>query len=242
MMAAWNPEEMRCELLEVPGAENVRDIGGYPGIGGRPVNKRRFIRSGGMHALTQEGVRAVRGLGVGCIVDLRSTIEAKRMPDTLRDDRDIRYVHVPMLDYIQSAIAGGLPEFPTSMKEMYIGILEKSKAELLQVFRVFADPAYHTVLFHCTAGKDRTGITAMLLDGLAGVSRADLVEDYTHSEKLGGGPIIPGLPVYLFQSRPETIEAAIDHLDSNYGGISAYLSQIGVDDAMRSMLLEKLLG
>lgn len=233
---------VRCELLDIPGAENVRDIGGYAGSGGKPLNKRRFIRAGGMHALTPGGVGAVRRLGISCIVDLRSTVEAKHMPDTLRDDEGIRYVHIPMLDYIQSSLADGLPRFPASMAEMYTGLLDKSKKEFLEVFRVFADPAHKTILFHCTAGKDRTGLTAMLLGGLAGVSRADLVEDYSHSDKLNGAPIVPGLPKYLFESRPETIEAAIDHLDTHYGGIAAYLAHIGVDDAMRAVLLDKLLG
>lgn len=237
------PIRFRCEVLDVPGAQNVRDLGGYLSWDGRPVRKRRFLRAGGLHALTSEGVAAVRALGVDCIVDLRSSFEASRMPDTLREDGEIDYVHLPMLDYIQSAIGdGGSPRFPDSMEEMYVGLLEHSGETFLRLLRVCGDPAYHTVLFHCTAGKDRTGVSAMLLLGLAGVSREDIVEDYSHSERLfPQRPLHPELPGYLFESRPETMEAALDHLDAEYGGVRGYLARIGVDGALEEALLRKLL-
>lgn len=242
MKQNWNIPNLRCDVLDVPGASNVRDIGGYPGAGGRPVAKRRFIRSGRVNELTEAGVRAVRELGVQCVVDLRSTFECARMPDTLREDAQIAYIHVPMLDYIQSEVGGEEPpQFPDSMTEMYIGLLEKSGDSFLRVFQAFADPAYRTVLFHCTAGKDRTGLSAMLLLGLAGVSHEDIIEDYSHSDKLDpqkqNHPSIPG---YLFESKPETMAAAIDHLVVHYGGIVPYLAHIGVDDAMQRAVLAKL--
>lgn len=236
-----NPQEYRCQILSVPGAENVRDIGGYPGEGGRPVQYRRFIRAGGMGDLTEEGVAAVRALGVNCIVDLRSGFEAKKKADTLMYDDTIDYVHIPMLDYIQSNVAEGKVAFPESMTEMYIGLLENDKEKFLRVLQTLAGPAYETVLYHCTAGKDRTGLTTMLLLGLAGVSRADIVEDYSHSEHLTSQKPIPGLPIALFQSRPETMEAALDHLDEKYGGVRPYLAHIGVDEEMKAALLGKLL-
>ena len=70
----------------MPGAENIRDIGGYPGLDGRPVQKRRFIRAGGLGDLTADGVAAIRGLGVRCIVDLRASFERKKKPDALEKD------------------------------------------------------------------------------------------------------------------------------------------------------------
>lgn len=238
-----NQENFRCELLRVPGADNVRDIGGYPVANGRLVNYRRFIRAGDMSGLTTDGVKAVRELGISCIIDLRSTTEVTRCPDTLAGDVAIRYVHIPMLDYIQSSIASGdVSVFPASITDMYRGLLEDGKSDLLRVFQVFADPAYRTVLFHCTAGKDRTGISAMLLLALAGVDREDIQVDYSYSEKLINFPINPELPSYLFQSKPETIGAAMDHLEEVYGGAQAYLSHIGVDNAMQGAVLRKLLG
>lgn len=242
-MDGTNP--IRCELLDIPGAENVRDLGGYTGTDGRTVACRRFIRAGGMDALTQEGVAAVRGLGVRCIIDLRSGMERARNPDTLEQDAAIAYRHIPMLDYIQSSLAGeGQAVFPDSMEEMYLGLLENDKQDFLQVFRIFADPACPTVLFHCTAGKDRTGLVAMLLLGLAGVSAADIAEDYSYSERLR--QVQPerreedGLPAYLFDSPAQRMLDIIAYLERQYGGIPAYLTHIGADADMQAAVLEKL--
>lgn len=236
------------DLLEVEGAKNVRDIGGYTGTGGRAVNKRRFIRAGGMHGLTAAGVQAVRDLGVGCVVDLRSRMEVERMPDTLREDSRIAYRHIPMLDYIQSNISSAdnvadfISSFPDSMADMYVGLLENAKGSFLEVFRVFADPAFETVVFHCTAGKDRTGLTAMLLLGLAGVSHEKIVEDYSYSDTFfRARPEEAHLPRYLFESAPATMETAIGHLVGNYGGIVPYLEHIGVEGELKAAVLAKLL-
>lgn len=239
-----NPIQYRFDLLEVPGAENVRDIGGYPGRDGRPVRKGRFIRAGAMHSLTPDGVAQVRRLGISCIVDLRSTMEVRKAADTLAWDAQIGYIHVPMLDHINSTLStGDISGFPPSMAHVYVDLLENGKRDFLRVFQVFADPGYSTVLYHCTAGKDRTGLSTMLLLGLAGVSDADILDDYSHSEDL----LTPfetdlALPSYLFESKPATLRAALDHLDSGYGGIPQYLRSIGVTPTMEETLLEKLLG
>lgn len=235
-------EKHQFELLEVPGANNVRELGGYKGQGGQPLAYKRFIRAGGLNSLTTAGVQAVRGLGVDCVIDLRSSRERELYPDTLENDSQVAYVHVPMLDHIQSSFTDENPSaFPDSMEEMYIGLLENDKDCFKKIFETFADPQYKTYIFHCTAGKDRTGLTAMLLLGLAGVSNEDIIEDYSHSQRLLGDMEIPAdLPKYLFDSPPQRMADTIAHLDKNYGGIVPYLTAAGVDSKLQEAVIEKL--
>lgn len=229
-----------CEVFDVPGAKNVRDLGGYLGEHGQPFAKRRFFRSAGLHQLDARGIEAIRALGVGRIIDLRSSFEARRWPDALRDDPVIDYVHIPMLDRIQSSFVSAQEDFPASMAELYIDLLENYKPSFLRLMQLLADPAVEVTLFHCTAGKDRTGVTAMLLLGFAGVSRADIVADYTPSEWLAEqGPIHPGVPHYLFESKAETMHATLDYIETLYGGIPGYLSAIGVDAQTAAYLRHK---
>lgn len=237
---------MKCELLPMEGAFNVRDLGGYPGARGRSLRKRRFIRAGSLSGLTEKGKEDMLALGIDCVVDLRSTREVTVAPDVLPEGAGIDRYHVPMLDYIQSnIISGDYSTFPTSMPEMYRGLLDGGRDDLLKVFRVFANPRYNTVLFHCTAGKDRTGITAMLLLLLAGVDEADVVEDYSWSERLiaplEGAESDPNIPPYVFSSKPENMQEAIGHLSQCYGSARDYLAKAGLTTEEQEQITAKLL-
>lgn len=236
---------MRCELLNVEGSFNVRDLGGYLNKEGKPVQYRRFIRAGSLADLTEQGKQVLEEMGVDCVLDLRSSHEVEVKPDAIEKDPQFHWHHVPMLDFINSNIAESkLDAFPESMEAMYIGMLDQGQKGFLRLFEIFADPAYHCCLFHCTAGKDRTGVTAMLLLALAGVDEKTIVEDYSHSEN-HIGPLSknhpPHVPIYLVQSKPETMEGTLRHLNKRYGGPVAYLEQIGVTPAQMAAIKSKLL-
>ena len=232
-------------LYTVEGASNVRDVGGYPTRRGGVVPTRVFIRAGSLSRLTGKGRKALAALGVDCVVDLRSTFEVRREPDAL-EGIAADYHRVPMLDYIQSNLAENkFSAFPSSMTEMYKGLLDHSQKEFFELFSILALAQYKTVLFHCTAGKDRTGVTAMLLLELAEVPDVDIVEDYTHSERLFAPvnrplALPPGLD-YMFQSRPRTMREAIDHLRVEYGGAGEYLRHIGLAPSQLDSLRGKLM-
>ena len=238
---------MRCEILELEGCFNVRDLGGYPADSGKTTRHRRFIRAGTLFGMTERGKAALHDLGIQCVIDLRSQREVDEHPDAVMHDRRFAWFHLPMLDYVHSGITEVLPEdFPSSLEEMYIGLLEDSKAKFEKLFTLFASPAYESYLFHCTAGKDRTGVVAMLLLALAGVDEQTIVEDYSHSEKLIQGlfdrAILADLPAHLFLSRAQTMRAALQHLKSQYGSGRAYLSQIGITSELQQAILAKLTG
>lgn len=234
------------KLYTVEGAQNVRDAGGYPTAEGGGMAAGRFVRAGSLAKLTGQGRKALAELGVNCIIDLRSSFEIRRDPDAL-DGIAADYYQIPMLDYIQSNLARGeLSAFPTSMASMYRGLLDYSQEEFRRVFSLMASTSYQVVLFHCTAGKDRTGMTAMLLQELAGVDDRCIVEDYAKSQELMGQITPPAkMPKalnYVLHARPETMRDTIDYLRVEYGGARGYLRRVGVTEAELERLFQKLSG
>ena len=148
------------------GMENLRDLGGYP-LAGR--GSERFTRWGSLYRgdlpkqVTQADRQHLRELGITTVVDLRSKEEIERKPDPLAQEPGIRYLHCPL------AGDGRVPapdEVPLSYMEMADGT-----GQMAGALRAIAE-APQAVLFHCTAGKDRTGVVAALLLWLAGVSEA----------------------------------------------------------------------
>lgn len=234
-----------ANILEVEGSFNVRDLGGYPTQNGLLIKSGRFLRAGALHSLTAAGRQTLLDTGVNCIIDLRSGMERETKPDTLEKDDAFAWYHVPMLDYINSSVASGrLEDFPASMAEMYIGLLDNAGNSFARIFELFADPRYSGFLFHCTAGKDRTGMTAMLLLSLAGVPEEIIVEDYSLSERLVPQVSTPGnfqVPAYFLTSHPDTMREALRHLKNRYGTADDYLSHIGVTPGQRAAVLAKLL-
>lgn len=238
--------ELKCHVYNIAGIANMRDIGGYRAKDGRKTAMGRFIRSTPLAVLDSAGESELRKIGVDCVIDLRSSAERHAAPDVIEESEHFHFAHVPMLDYIASSFAEeDFTHFPSSMTEMYIGLLENGKEDFKSVFDIFADTSFRQYLFHCTAGKDRTGVTAMLLLGLAGVADEDIVKDYAITEELLKSMIrktrTHKLPGYLFGSKPETMYATLEYVYDKYSGVEQYLEHIGVTAEKRGRILEKLL-
>ena len=238
--------DIHTTILPVEGVFNARDIGGRRNIHQRTLSLHRFVRSGHLNAITDAGVDTLAKWGVDCVIDLRSHDEVTRNPDNRVKAHGMDYHHIPLLDGIHSNAGGWTAALlPKSMEEMYIGFIEENGQKLQAVFSVLADPSYQCVLFHCTVGKDRTGTVAMLLLGLAGAPHKTIVKDYALSQDLmdmsGMNAAIAGFPPYLFASAPASMEATLAHLEQKYGGIDPYLTHIGVTEAQKRSIKDKLL-
>jgi len=200
---------------------NARDLGGLPL---RPRGETRFgvlIRSDLPGGVEELGVQALVDYGVRTVIDLRSPRELVDRPNPLRDLPDYR--HLPLLldrdlDSIADIrdIAGTYRWNVDNRGEAIVGIL-RSMAE--------APPG--GILFHCFAGKDRTGVIAALLLAVAGVDRDSIIEDYVLSE--GTVPV-------QFRPLPEMMADLLDHLDRRHGGVPAYLAAAGAGTAMQETL------
>lgn len=237
--------KIQGKLLDIEGAFNVRELGGYENSQGQTIQRQRFIRSGSLGGLTQRGMDTLLDYGVDCIIDLRSFMETEKQPDILAKHDKVKYHHVPMLDNIQSNISSEISDmFPESLEAMYQGLLDNSHAEWKRVFEIFSDRQNHCILFHCSAGKDRTGISAALLLGLAGVEYDSIVEDYSWTQHLLPKSLFENVPLqvpdFLFESNPEAMRTTLAYIDRAYGGVDSFFLKIGVTDTEKENIRNKM--
>lgn len=231
--------------LRVPGVENARDLGGIPTAGG-PTAFGRFVRSGTTSSLSREDVRALRDYGVAYVVDLRSRAEVRAAPDCLAHRLGVRYANIPLYSRdihdpkLEPPAEGEL----SFMMGAYLSMLGNHQA--VRDIMLFMAPAKHDqcVLFHCAAGMDRTGIVAMLLLGLAGASKTDIIRDYLRSfapeadveEVVGDHPDRRDDLALL----SDALGGAYDRLLASYGSIAGYLAECGVDEPRLARLRRHL--
>jgi protein tyrosine/serine phosphatase len=207
--------------LSWSGCTNVRDLGGLPVEGGGTVRHRTLVRADSLTRLDEAGLRALDAYGVARVIDLRAEAEAASPAHPYAGAPSYR--NEPWLDVSLDADA--------TLVDFYLGSLDRNTARIASVVRSFVDAPSGAVVVHCAAGKDRTGIVVALLLLAAGVPRRHVVDDYALSESaLQVDRLLAGLPpadrerVEAFsRSRPETLGAALAHLDERYGGAPAYL-------------------
>jgi len=238
-------------ILEVDGAHNVRDLGGYRARDGRMTRWGVFYRSAGLHRLSDAGQAALLGRGIHTVVDLRHAHELERNPNVLADVPIVDYHHISLLN---PAVAGA--STVRTLGELYVQLLDGSGRELQQVFAVLAadrEVGEEAALFHCAAGKDRTGVVAGLLLALAGVEDEAIAEDYALTsaciapimdELREGRPQAVAAEQYepFLESDPAHMHNMLRHLEDRYGGAESYLRSIGLTDEQIERLKEKLVG
>lgn len=183
--------------IEIDGAANLRDLGGWSAAGGGRVRHGLVYRSTDLSGLTDAGLATVAGLGLATVFDLRSGAERAARPDRLPDG--VADVHLDVLADMPGNPAARMAELDQmlgepellgqllagvavtdAMADAYRGVVSLPSA--LVSFRVLftslAAARGSAVLFHCTTGKDRTGWGAAALLELLGVSREDIFDDY----------------------------------------------------------------
>jgi protein-tyrosine phosphatase len=234
----------RERLVALEGALNWRDLGGYSTADGHVTRWGCIYRSDGLDQLTDADLALVADLGIRLVVDFRVDREVDESPSRLPDHPELRRQRLPIggdevegrsvLDTIR---AGDLRIY--TIEEMAIGyerLLVEAALNFGEVIIHAADPANHPMVFHCTAGKDRTGLMAMLLLGALGVSDEDIVLDYeltTHyrsNKRLAVlGPELEKAGVDIEAVRPfltaqaPVMAATIAALKARYGSIDDYL-------------------
>ena len=197
---------------------NTRDLGGLPVRGGF-LGSHRVYRSGALCFLTAEDVEIVKGLELSTLVDLRLDREIqKEGPDRPALTRTVRRnVRFPMGN------SRGLGA------EAYGVLLEENGKAIRGFFELLADPGALPLLFHCSAGKDRTGIlTALLLESL-GTPRPVILDDYMQSVRNSAG----------LEVHPEWLQVVFDAVD-RAGGIGPFLEARGVSSAVRERVARNL--
>ena len=235
--------------LPLENAYNIRELGGYTALNNKNTEYHRFLRADDTSKLSDSDVNFLIDYGVRTVIDLRSDKEANDEPDRLVDISEINYVRIPYLGKDLTDVRTlDKSELSKGLAAMYIGILE-SKELTKEIFESIAK-SNGCVMFHCTAGKDRTGVLAMLLLALAGVSKEDCVKDYEKTykyltEKPGYLMMVEQAKKYnmdhMLYSKPEDIAACIDYLYSTYGTAKNYLLSCGVTEVDIDRIINKIL-
>lgn len=231
--------------IEIAGAYNLRDIGGYTTSDQRRTRWRTLLRSASLHRLTLDSWRTLRDHGVRTIIDLRRTSETGYDGYLVDKTYGMRYQHIPLFD---DELYEVVDRPARNLDELYRLLLDNCSAQFVAVLRAIAAQASAPVLIHCAVGKDRTGLAIALALGVAGVDDATIADDYALSSGLLE-PIFEEFRVYaranggdmqrlenMLVSERDTMLRTLSYLDSHYGGINAYLSQAG----MAEVELERL--
>jgi protein-tyrosine phosphatase len=205
----------------------------------------RVYRSDHLGELTDEDLAAIDRLGVQVIIDYRGPMEHEMTPSRIpldgpieRRDLAIGDGTVEGVSLWDSIVAGTLPSFgPEELTQFYLATLERSAAIFGEVIGLIADADRHALVFHCTAGKDRTGLTAALLLGSLGVSRGEILDDYELTNRFRSGHRVDELrPVLaeqgvdidhylaLFVATRKSMADTLLGLEERYGSIDAYLT------------------
>jgi protein-tyrosine phosphatase len=219
--------------IQFPDLLNVRDLGGCPTTDGAETRWRSLLRADDLVQLTPEGIRALSDYGIGTILDLRWPEEAARQPCPVTATvPHVRYQAISLLTPSEHEwrLRSGEPA-----KELWkCAVLEHVRAELRLVLAFIAAAPPEPLIFHCVAGKDRTGLLAALLLALADARPDAIAHDYALSaQMLRDGylrryPDIEAPRILEALRCPE--EAAYNMLKflEGAGGVRTYLAQIGL--------------
>jgi protein tyrosine/serine phosphatase len=252
--------------IDLDGAANVRDLGALPTEDGGQTVTGRLLRSDNLQELSPADVsRLVHDIGLTTVVDLRSVAElASEGPAPLDGVPAVRHVHHPVVPEIgetTDVVAEVLllkkkrdrtrfPSDPTCGH--YLGYLEDRPDQVVGAIRSIARDQ-GTVLVHCAAGKDRTGVVVALALTAAGVRRQAVVADYAatgeRTEAIMGrlrrsrtyARDIDSAPADAHRPRAETMTAFLEQMDARYGGVSRWLAGHGLTAGELDLLRAKLL-
>jgi protein-tyrosine phosphatase len=244
--------------VEFEACFNFRDLGGYETADGRTVRWNVLYRSDTLHRFTASDLDTFNSLGLRTVIDLRSATEIDDYGRLEGADDELTWHHVPMLDKVKLAPRDDQdspPLVPTPMApgEGYVYIVETFGDSVASVFSLLAGDALPAV-FHCTAGKDRTGIVAAMLLDVLGVDDEIIASDYVLTELARPRTAAwieenePAFAAWMAQVPPEhrvvthdMITGFLAGLRSKYGSPAEFLLEHGVThdqlDTLRSRLL-----
>ena len=239
--------------IELDGCVNFRDLGGYPTHEGRSLRWRKLFRSDALHALSPGDVICLRDEHLLTdIIDLRSSFELENEGRGLLASEAIGFHHTPLFDGDTRAGDRAAAE-RMSLGQRYLGLMEVAKERIAGVVSILAH-SKGSAVYHCAAGKDRTGVLSAVLMGALGVPDEMIVADYVLSaERIdliiervmsmkGYEDTLKDMPEDTLHAKPESMEEVVSGVAERYGSMGGYLRDAGLPDgvieALRANCLE----
>lgn len=221
--------------LPLTGASNFRDLGGYVGQEGRPVKWRKIFRSDHLANLSAEDLQQIQSIGIKRSFDFRGVQESQAQaydwPDIQRHSLSIEPTVVQRL---QAQHLTGKPltaaDALDAMQTTYRDFVRVDSGRFAQLFEHLLDQP-EPLLFHCTAGKDRTGLAAALVLYALGVSEADIWRDYLLTNQLykrnsiGATSLAPDVLKIVWEVQESFLQASLEEIHARYGSVQNYLNQ-----------------
>lgn len=254
-------------LLPFQSISNIRDMAGIENREGRLVKKGCLFRSASLHHASDLDLNTLEGLGLSDVVDLRTSAEVMMEPDRLLPSMALHNFHVltekdgkKAAGSDEQMVKEAVDDLPLLLEQLYREMISSKSGQKAwrDYFDVLLD-AKGGVLWHCTQGKDRTGIAAALLLLALDVAEESVLADYLSTnaylkdqyeakkERITGifgtreTKMLKDLEAYM-TVRPEYFAAAKDEAVKGWGSWQGYLTEaLGVDDNKRERLKEKYL-
>jgi protein-tyrosine phosphatase len=253
--------------LTFSGTYNFRDLGGYAAADGRHVKWGVLYRSDKLQKLTNHDLQVLAGLNLYCVIDLRADFEREKEPDRLPDNTEIQLMPLPIVDTnstltkeaTQKIVARKFKGIDSNelLIDAYKQFVTTFTPQYRTFFRIVLAAEGKPILFHCKAGKDRTGFAAALLLRILGVSQQVVLQDYLLTQRymqraltwlfvfvrFTRGKKAMQLVQQLTGVKEEFLKAAFDTIDVQYGSFDAYIHDgLGLSDndveTLRSRLTE----
>jgi len=241
-------------VVPLQGGSNFRDLGGYRTADGRAVRRGAVFRSAHLGGLTDEDREALGKLGVRTIVDLRGVSEAAETPhliDGLACKVVGAHIEPRLNEKLRAAVDNGTATPFVVMQfltDHYRDYPRRCAPGFRTLFSTLSDGQHRPLVFHCTAGKDRTGFASALLLSLLGVPWDAVMEDYLRTNDLWTGHVgrYPELDIdtraAIIEARTPYLEAAFEVVRADYGSAEAFAEKaLGLDQRQREQLRADLL-
>ena len=244
-------------LIGLEAVHNFRDLGGYATADGRSTRWRTLFRSDGLYRLRgADDMSRVMQLGLKSVIDLRTEREQREQGIFPTDDIEVTFHHLSIVDVTWSDTE--TPEFDDEVEFLvwgYRDMLEIGSSRFADAMHVLAQTDSLPAVFHCAAGKDRTGVLAALLLSSLGVDDAHICADYGLTQDAMQRTIAwskvhrpelaeryATIPKAYLAADPRAMQIILTELAQQHGSVRNYVREIGVADAtveaLGNLLLE----
>jgi protein-tyrosine phosphatase len=246
-------------LVQMEQVHNFRDLGGYPTASGATTKWRTLFRADGLHRLRAESdIEIVESLGLKSVIDLRTKREQREQGIFPLEDIEVDFHHVSIVDATWSD-SKETPQIEDPVEFLvwgYRDLLEIGSEKFALAMKILSDQENVPAVFHCAAGKDRTGVLAALILSTVGVSDDIICADYGLTQRSIEKTIswaklhYPEMatrwteinPVYL-AAEPQAMQVILNDLVSAHGSVINYVRSLGVSESeiqsLSALLLEQ---
>ncbi|MDQ2648108.1 MAG: tyrosine-protein phosphatase [Actinomycetota bacterium] len=219
---------------------NVRDLGCLSTVDGRTVQPGRLYRADGVNRLSGDDLDAARALGLRTVIDLRTKGEVDRGRFPI-DEIHVTWHHLPMIRRMWSEddLVANDGDAASFLRDRYLDMLDEGAESIRQIVELVADGT--PALFHCAAGKDRTGVVAAILLSLVGVEPDEIAHDYHLSAHTMAAfmdwlrehhpdavDAMSSQPKEYMAAPAEAMEAFLTEVDNRYGSMHGLADHLGI--------------